>query len=336
MKSNKRATVMKKSNVDLSRIDHLVDKSRTVLVSGHKNPDGDSVASSLAMASLLKSLGKEVSIYSGDPLPYNYMFLKGSNEIIFDLPEKEVDLFLIVDAGSIDRIDNRLRKKMVESDSPRILFDHHIITDSVKKFYTEIFVDEGACATSALVFRWVEGRNLSIEENVAEAIYAGIISDTGGLRYGSTNKESFEILSKLVDKVSPWKIATEIYEKVPVNQLKMLSEVLSEMVILAEGKAAVIKITNRQLEKYGLSADHIDSFVNFPRSIKGVSIAMRFRELDENFWKVSMRSRNGIDAHKIASGFGGGGHRNAAGFIFKGSFEEGMKKVEDIVNSVSK
>jgi len=324
------------NEIELKRINELIDNSSSILISGHKNPDGDSMSSALAMASLLKSLGHTVTVYSGDELPYNYMFLQNSEEIVFELPEADPDLYIIVDAGSIDRIDNRLRKKMVENNVPGILFDHHVLTDQVKEFYAGLFVDENACATAALIFRWAQNRSIEIGSDAAEAIYAGIMSDTGGLRYGSTNRESFEILSKLVDKVSPWKIATEIYEKVPVNQLKMLSEVLSEMDILSGGLAAVIKITRAQLDRYDLNADHVDSFVNFARSIEGVKIAIRFREIDDNYWKVSMRSRDGIDSHVIASGFGGGGHRNAAGFIFKGTYDEALKKVEEIVSSVSK
>ncbi len=327
---------MRTSEFLLAPINAMIDKSSEIIVSGHKNPDGDSLASCLALYYLLTGLGKKVTVYSGDPLPYNYLFLKGSDKVVFDIPEKDPDLFIIVDAGSVDRIDDKLRKKISKSGREVVLFDHHVLTDSVKSFYDVIFADESACATAALIFRWADERKLDICEEAAEAIYTGIISDTGGLRYGSTNKESFEIMSKLIDKVSPWKIASEIYEKVPANQMKMLAEVLSDMKIIADGQAAVIKITNDQLERYSLTADHVDSFVNYARSIEGVKLAMRFRELDNNCWKVSMRSRDGINCHVVASGFGGGGHKNAAGFIFKGSYDEALKKVEEIVNSVSK
>jgi bifunctional oligoribonuclease and PAP phosphatase NrnA len=327
---------MKTDNRCFSKINDLIDQSGEILISGHKNPDGDSLASCLALYYLLKELGKKVSVYSFDPLPYNYMFLKGAKEVKCELPETEPDLYIITDAGSVDRVDSRLRKKMTKSESPSLLFDHHILTESVKDFYSEIYVDENACATAALIYRWAKSRGLEVNVESAEAIYAGIMSDTGGLRYGSTNRESFEIMSELIEKVSPWKVATEIYEKVPANQIKMLAEVLSEIKIIAEGKAAVVKITNKQLDKYGLTADHVDSFVNYARSIECVKLAMRFRELEENCWKVSMRSKEGIDCHVVASGFGGGGHRNAAGFIFKGSYDDALKKVEEIVNSVSK
>jgi len=145
----------------LNKIDDLINKSRTILVSGHKNPDGDSMASSLAMAHFLKGLGKEVTVFSGDKLPYNYMFLENSSEITSDLPQYDPDLFFIVDAGSVDRIESKLRKKILAGEKPRVLFDHHVLTNSVKEFYTEIFVDEKACATAALIFRWAEKRGLN-------------------------------------------------------------------------------------------------------------------------------------------------------------------------------
>ncbi len=315
-------------------IDGLIDKAKVILVAGHEMPDGDCMGSSLALASILKRSGKSVTVFKEDRYPFNYMFLEGSQDNTDALPENDPDLFIILDSGSPERVGPRLFERMQASKAPKVLFDHHVQSDDKKTWYDAAYVDESACATSAIIYRWAKDRGIKLEKNEAEAIYAGIISDTGGLKYGSTDKEAFLILADLVDLVKPWHIASQIYENIPEKQLRMLSEILADMRMLAGGKAAVIKITLDQFERYSMHPDNVDSFVNFARSIKGVSIAMRFREKAPGLWKVSMRTRDGIDASVIAAGFGGGGHRNAAGFLFEGSFEQGLLKVEEILKSV--
>jgi bifunctional oligoribonuclease and PAP phosphatase NrnA len=320
---------------DLRKINQLIDESRSVLVAGHEMPDGDSMGSCIAMASILERMGKVVKVYRSGQFPFNYMFLKGSGNACESIPEGPFDLFMILDSGSPERVGDELYRFMVSSEGKKILFDHHTLKKENDDFFDAVLSDPSACATAAIVYRWSLERGMILQKNEAEAVYAAIMSDTGGLKYGSTNKEAFLILSELLDRVNPWDVATKIYENVPVEQLRMLAEVLADLRILAEGKAAVIRITLDQFERYGLHPDNVDSFVNYARSIKGVRIAMRFREKGQDLWKVSMRSRGDIDANEIASRFGGGGHRNAAGFVFKGTFEEGLKEVEEIVKSVS-
>jgi bifunctional oligoribonuclease and PAP phosphatase NrnA len=320
---------------DFRKINEIIDRSGSILVAGHEMPDGDSMGSCIAMASILRRMGKVVKIYRSGPFPFNYMFLKEANDACESVPERSPDLFIILDSGSPERVGEDLYKSMISSKSAKVLFDHHTLKNDNDLFFDAVYSDPSACATAALIYRWAEDRGMKLNKAEAEAVYSAIISDTGGLKYGSTNRESFIILSELLDRVNPWDVATRIYENVPVEQLKMLSEVLADLRILAEGKAAVIRITLDQFERYKLHPDHVDSFVNYARSIKGVQIAMRFREKGPGTWKVSMRSRGDIDANEVASRFGGGGHKNAAGFVFKGTFEEGLKAVEEIVRSVS-
>ncbi len=138
-------------------------------------------------------------------------------------------------------------------------------------------------------------------------------------------------MSHLIKQVNPWEMATNIWENVPLNQIKFLAEVLSELTLIADGKAAVVKITLDQFAKFNVGPDNADSFVNYARSIQGVELAVRFRETGKDYWKISLRSRGNIDASIISKRFGGGGHKNAAGFDFYGSFENGVKLIESII-----
>ncbi|MGI6394187.1 MAG: DHH family phosphoesterase [bacterium] len=320
---------------DFKEINRAIDSSKTIFIAGHEMPDGDSVGSSIAMASILEKMGKKVTLYKDGPFPFNFMFLKGAKKAVETLPGEMPDLFIILDSGSPERVGKALYHFMDSSKSKKILFDHHTLKKENDRFFDIVFSDPTASATAVIVYRWAMEKGLKLDKEESEAIYSAIISDTGGLRYRGTNKESFVILSELLDKIDLDKISTEIYENVPLEQLKMLSEVLADLRVLADGKAAVIKITLEQMEKYKLSSDYVESFVNYARSIKGVQIAVRFREKGGNLWKASLRSHGEINANELASKFGGGGHKNAAGFIFKGSFEEGIKAVEEMVKSVS-
>ena len=313
----------------------LINHSEKIIIAGHEMPDGDCMGSSLALASILRRMGKKVSIFKEDPFPYNYLFLEGADNYISTLPQTDPDLFIILDSGSPERVGGSLYKRLQETESPKVLIDHHLQSDGKKAFYNEAVVESTSCATAALVYRMTQEMKMELNKAESEAIYAAVMSDTGGLRYGSTNKEAFLVLSELLDKVEPWKIASNIYENVPEDQLRLLAEVLADMRVIADGRAAVIRITRDQLEKYSLQPDNVDSFVNYARSVQGVQIAMRFREKGDDLWKVSMRSRGSIDSSKIAEEFGGGGHRNAAGFVFKGTFEEGLNKIGEIVDRVT-
>lgn len=324
-----------KSENPFKKINDLIEASGTVVIAGHEMPDGDSMSSALVLSSILKRLGKKVTLFNDDWFPFNYMFLAGSESAVNELPEKDPDLFIIVDCGAPDRVSKKLLARMEMTSGKKILFDHHIRNEKSIEFFDEVYIDEKACATAAIVYRWSVAGGIELNDDEAEAIYAGIVSDTGGLKYGNTNKESFLILADLVDRVDPWETSSKIFENVPLEQLKMLSEVLADLRVISNGKGSVIKVTLDQFRRHGLNPDHIDSFVNFARSIKGVSIAVRFREKEKDLWKVSMRSSGDIDASRIAAGFGGGGHKNASGFVFKGTFEEGLKKIEEIVQSVS-
>ena len=318
------------------RVNEIIDKADTIIVSGHIMPDGDAMGSSLAMASILRRMGKDVLVFKEDPFPFNYIFLKGSDNFISTLPEKDPDLFIILDSGSPERVGDNLYRRLQVTESPKVLIDHHVQSDEKKAFYTEAVVDNKACATAALIHRWSVESNIKLNRDEAEAVYAAVMSDTGGLRYGSTNKEAFDILGQLIDQVDPWEVASNIYENVTAEQLKLLAEVLSDMRIISGGKAAVIRITLEQLERYSLRPDHVEGFVNFARSVKGVQLAVRFREKSENLWKASIRSKGGINSSLIAEEFGGGGHINAAGFYFEGTFEEGLTKIGEIVDRVAR
>lgn len=320
-------------NFDFSFLCRILKSEGTVLIAGHENPDGDCMGSMSAIAYIFNFYGWDAIFYNSGNIPYNFRFLNYPGKWISSLPVNEPDLFVVVDCGKPSRMGEGLMNFIKKSQIKSFLFDHHREHgDHNRNFYTRCFCDPEASAAAVVIYRFIKDCGFKITSPLAEALYAAIMSDTGGLRYSNTDGETFSIMSELVSFVDPWKMASQMWENVPEKQLRLLGEVLTNMDIIAGGKAAAMEIKKEQLNKYGLSTDHIDKFVNYARSIEGVELAMRFREVEPACYKVSMRSRGNIDASRIAHDMGGGGHRNAAGFVFKGSYEEGLVLTEKIIN----
>ncbi|MFO7736558.1 MAG: bifunctional oligoribonuclease/PAP phosphatase NrnA [bacterium] len=320
-------------NFDFSVLCKILKSGGTVLVAGHENPDGDCMGSMSAIADIFNSCGWDVVFYSSDKIPYNFRFLNYPGKWISSPPVNEPDLFIVVDCGEPVRMGSELMNFIKKSQINSFLFDHHKeYSDRNRYFYTQSFCDPKASASAVIIYRFIKECGFKMTSSLAKSLYAAIMSDTGGLRYSNTDRETFSIMSDLVSFVDPWQMASHMWENVPEKQIRLLGEVLTDMDIIAEGRAAAMEIKKEQLDKYGLSSDHIDKFVNYARSIEGVELAMRFREMEPDFYKVSMRSRGNIDASLIAHDMGGGGHKNAAGFIFRGSYEAGLRLTEKIIN----
>ena len=316
-----------------SEFTELLSGITSVLISGHINPDGDCVGTALACKKLFEDIGKEVTIYSRDEYPYNFDFIDGYGSVVHVVPEKDADLYVVVDAGAPHRVGDELLERLKTTNSPIVLFDHHEINDQTESFpYALRYIDKDAPATSVLVFRLAQEMNAPISTSFATAVYAALLSDTGGFRYGKTTAESFRIAAELVDAgVSPWEVSNQIHNRIPLNARRCAAEVMTELSMRANGKVGVIEIRINQLEKYEINPDLIDGIVNEVRSINGVELAARFREIATDEYKVSLRSIGSIDANAIAARFGGGGHKNAAGFTFKGSYSEGVALIEGIL-----
>ncbi len=312
----------------------LLGTVRSALVSGHENPDGDSVGSSLALYHLLSDRGIATTLYSVDPFPYNFLFLPGADRVTSRLSDEEPDLYLVVDAGGPHRVGNDLYRRLCVTTRPKILFDHHVVYRDPASFFDQTFLDDGAAATAALVYRFMKKHGFAVTPEIALCLYAAVMADTGGMRYSATNREAFEMLAELVEYVDPWEVAAQIWEEMPEGQVRLLGEAISSIRLLADGRAAVFQVTLEQMARHGVGPDHIDSFINYARAIRGVEAAFRFRELAPGHYKASVRSKGAIDVSRIAHELGGGGHRNAAGFEFRGSFEEACVLVERIMRKV--
>ncbi len=310
-----------------SKLITLFKTNSSFIISGHINPEGDSLGSSLALALGLKSLGKkDVTVLSKDPVPEILKFLPSSKIVKQQPPRKTFDVAVLVDCNELKRtgFENFNAKKIA-------VIDHHIVaTDSGSAlFYKSLagsLIDPSAAAAGLLVYRVLKSLNVSMDKNIATNLYTAILTDTGGFRYSNASAEALQVSSALVEAgAKPWDISKNLYDSVEFRSMKLLGLSLSTL----EEKDGIAWIVTSQsmFSRTGTTAEDCEDYVNFPRKVKDIEVALFFRQHSRNSYKISLRSKGRADVQKIANSFGGGGHRAAAGCMVTGSLKDVQKKV---------
>jgi len=298
----------------LQKITELINSSDRIVVASHSSPDGDAISSTLALYNALKTVGKKVIAYNRDPVPLDLQFLPGSDELVNELPEEaRFDLGLVLDAGELRRAGSHLKDRCAQL----VNIDHHPFSEP---FGVVNYVDEKASATGALIYRLLGELGYRVDYPVALCIYTAILSDTGSFRYSNADRESFEIAGELVALgVDPWQVSSGLYESQELVRLQLLGHALQTLEVSPCGRFAALTVTEEMYALTGATAEHTDRFINYPRSIQGVEVAVFFRQINAGQFKVGFRSKGNIDVGALARELGGGGHHNAAGALLRGS-----------------
>ncbi len=304
------------NNPTIAAILKKIEEGRRFLVASHEGPDGDAIASTLALTLALREMGKEVVAFNVDGVPFSMQFLPGAATIVAQLTGTAFDAGFILDAGELRRAGHGVTERCREL----VNIDHHPHSET---FGSINYIDEGACATGALVYRILKQGNFPISKPVATCIYAAILADTGSFRYSNADSEAFRIAGEIVDQgVSPWDIASALYENQEEVRLRLLGRVLNTLILSADGRIGSVAVTTEMLRETGAGAEHTDSFVNYPRAIRGVEVGLFFRQIGPASFKVGFRSKGKVDVGSLARALGGGGHHNAAGAVVEGSLDQ--------------
>jgi phosphoesterase RecJ-like protein len=193
------------------------------------------------------------------------------------------------------------------------------------------WVDEEASSTGEMIYRLLfEGMGLPLNQEAAISLYTAILTDTGCFRFSNTTPQALRIAGSLLEMgLAPEKIASQLYEQRGLGQLHVLGELLSGLQVTQNGKIAWGLITQEMLDRAKISLLETEGFVNYPRSVKGVEVAVIFKEAGSRRYRVSLRSKGGVDVGRVASAFSGGGHHNAAGCTVSGDLDEVRDRVLD-------
>ncbi|MDX1763036.1 MAG: bifunctional oligoribonuclease/PAP phosphatase NrnA [bacterium] len=325
---------MEKKILDAAR--DMIGQSQRVLITTHVNPDGDGIGSELALYHFLSKLGKDVRVINRDDVPEIFAFLPGASEIEIDtVPPADRDLTIILDCGAQERTGLEFS---VEDRDQVIVIDHHLTNDQKGGVN---MVDAKASATGELVYELLREMEKSgspaIDHTIALCLYTSIFTDTGSFRYSNTTPRALAIASDLVAYgLDTWMVAEAVYESKPFPVLKLLGIFLTTLGVSQKGRFAWGTLEEDAFEQTGTRPEHTDGFVNYPRSIRGVEVAVLFRELKPQAVKVSMRSKGKVNVAAIAEKFDGGGHHNAAGCVVEGSLDEVRNRVLRILGTFLK
>ena len=308
---------------DLSAICRVLRERDRFLVACHENPEGDAIGSELALALALRKMGKTATVLNADPVPGNLLFLPGADTVVFDEDGSKYDVAVVLDCGSPERtgrVGPELRK------CPLLVnIDHHRTNGDRGEL---ALVDPDAAATGLLIHRILSAMECEIGLDVAINIYVAVLTDTGSFHYGSSSPEAFEVAGEMVRRgVDPWVVAEHVYETQSALRLRLLGRVLDSLEVAADGRVACITTMVKDLREFASGKDALEGFINYPRSIVGVEVAVSFREEEGGVFRVSFRSKGRVDVSAVAARFGGGGHRNAAGCTVPGTLADVKKRV---------
>lgn len=308
---------------------HEINCNNSFLLTSHEGPDGDAVGSALGLASFLRHIGKDVCVHFLDPVPDIYSFLPGAANVQSHIPDSNFDVAFVLDVGELRRAGQEFCS--FSRIGKIINLDHHLSCENFGDFN---LIDSTAAATGVLVHRIASAYGYDLDFQTALCLYVAIITDTGSFRYSNANREAFAIAGELIEcGVNAWHVAEQLYENQPQKRLELLSLSLATLEVFKNGLAASVTVTLDMYSSTLGDAELTDGFVNYPRSIKGVEVAIFFRQIEEFKFKVGFRSKGKVNVAAFSAALGGGGHHNAAGCTIDGSLEEVKRIVYRIVEA---
>ena len=313
----------------IQQIIDVIRSSTSFLLTTHEGPDGDAIGSSLALASFLRNIGKDVTVHYQDRVPDLYTFIPGADTVLQHIPDRQYDVAFVLDIGERRRAGKEFCA--FTRVSTTVNLDHHL---SCENFGTYNLIDSQAAATGILVHRIVSAYGYRFDRDTALCIYVAIITDTGSFRYSNANREAFSVAGEMIDcGINAWDVAEQLYENQPQRRLELLAKCLPTLHVFKDGQAASVTVTCDMYAACGGDAELTDGFVNYPRSIRGVEVAIFFRQLEERKFKVGFRSKGKVNVAAFSAALGGGGHHNAAGCTVDGSLEDVKATVYKIVEA---
>lgn len=310
-----------------------IQESKNILISTHKNPDYDSIASVLSLKYALEKIGKNVKTISCQKINPHFFFLKGVAEIDFinfkTFDFKLYDLFIIPDTGSPDRVTGSKEITLPEN-IDYIVIDHH----KTNSFSVPLkFIDEESSSTTEVLYSLFVDWKIEIDQDLATLILTGILGDTVFLRHCENRKKTMKAVADLIDKGADMDFISEnFYEKYDFDYVKMVGEFLARM--KKESGFVWSAVDYDTFKKYNFPEGTREMAADtFFRAIKNLDFGVVLLETKKGVINMSFRSKKNTDVTKLAKLFGGGGHKNAAGATIKGEFQESVKKIINKIKS---
>jgi phosphoesterase RecJ-like protein len=297
----------------------IFNSKQSFVITTHVNPDGDAIGSEVALALFLRNKGKKVTIINQSETPDHLLFLTDIFPVqiyngSLDHHILNTDCFCVVDTNSPKRF-SALAETVHKSKAYKICIDHHLEQEHFADTYV---VDTDVPATSELLYRIFKSDNPdSITKPIADALYTGIMTDTGSFKFPKTDDETHIITADLLKRgVDPYSIYQSVFESGEINNLHLLGKALERIEVCHNGLIASMVLPRSVFNETKTNEADVENLTQYVLSIKHVVVGLVFIELDEGV-KVSFRSKGNIAINTVAKQFGGGGHKNASGARLK-------------------
>ncbi len=300
----------------------IVEQSVVLTAITHKDADGDTLGCALALAHTLEPLGKGVPVLSSPPVPDAWWFLPGFEQVNRHPAPAHAPVF-IFDAGEVSRAGTY--EQAVLQATTVVNIDHHVTNSH---FGTINLVQVDASSTGELVFDLFKAWQVPIPPAAASCLYTTILSDTGGFRHDNTSERALQAAAELVRLgADPVTMARGLFKSRPASTLRMQGRILQGLHFEFGDRLVWGTISQAQLRDSGATTDQADSAIDQLNTVRGQELAILFKEAGPRLTKVSIRSRDQVDAAELAAKFGGGGHRRAAGVEMAMSLKEAEARV---------
>lgn len=336
-----------------NELQFFLEKSKKIVIIGHKNPDGDAMGSTLGLKHYLEKKGHHCTVLVPNEYPDFLHWLPGSEQVFrFDWQHSQAqkaistsDIIFLLDFNALHRVGDDMEQTLKNYPHDFMLIDHHQQPDEFKYMYS----DTKICSTAQMVYQYIEMNNdlHLIDALIATCLYTGIMTDTGSFRFRSTTSKTHRIVAELIDKgAENDKIHSNVYDSNSENRLLLLGQALQNVTVLKNYRTAFITLTDKEKNRYDYQKGDTEGIVNYALSVKGIVFAAIFIEdKEQNIIKISFRSKGNFSVNQFARNhFDGGGHDNAAGGKSTISLKETVKKfvsllpnyTTDLVNSYEK
>ncbi len=317
---------------DWSRFAEIIHANRRFAVTCHIRPDCDALGSSLAMAAMLESLGKEVLICVPFAIPPNYAFIDPGNkfkQLGVDVTAEEIDTYdvlIVLDTTAWAQLGN-MSDVIRTTKARKLVIDHHVSGDDLR---AELFKDSNAESTGSLIVEAADALGVPLTPEMARAVFVAVATDTGWFRFSSTTAETFRLAGRLVGAGAvPSQLYKELYEKDTLARLQLIGRCMARVKTDLDGRLIHTHIDRADFDAVGAHPADSEDIINMMLSVAGTEVAVILVEQKAGGFKISFRSRCELDCSQLAGQFGGGGHKKAAGAFIEEPLESAQTKVLD-------
>ncbi|MCT4598752.1 MAG: bifunctional oligoribonuclease/PAP phosphatase NrnA [Vallitalea sp.] len=305
--------------MNLQKIVDICNNYNNVVISGHIHPDGDCVGACYALAAILHKKGIEAKV-ALDDIPDTYSYLEGSSYLLKTI-KKDIDVFISLDCGDKERLGNY--SNMFDNAQVTINIDHHISNTKFAKYNHVLDVS----STCEIIYELIDDYSI-LDKNICEALYTGIIFDTGAFKHSNTTKRTHEIAGELIKyDIDFTEMTNRVFYYRSYNALKILSVAINNAKLYSENEIIVSTLTIEELKQNNCYKKDTDGIIQMLNEVIGTQCAVLITQITDNDYKVSLRSKNKVDVCKVAKKFSGGGHIKASGCTVSGT----IKEVEEII-----